>query len=81
MVVDGDVIELDDILIPALLLELDMVYLCRPDCRGLCPHCGADLNGGTAAVRNPGMIGWRRSSSGWRKTAAVDGAARPRVMQ
>ena len=54
VVVDGDVIELDDILIPALLLELDMVYLCRPDCRGLCPHCGADLNGGDCSCQKPG---------------------------
>ena len=21
-----------------------MKPLCRPDCRGLCPHCGCDLN-------------------------------------
>jgi uncharacterized protein len=25
-------------------VSLDMQPLCRPDCRGLCPHCGADLN-------------------------------------
>jgi uncharacterized protein len=27
-----------------VLLELPMQPLCRPDCRGLCPECGADLN-------------------------------------
>ncbi|NWG19851.1 MAG: DUF177 domain-containing protein [Chloroflexi bacterium] len=27
-----------------VLLELPMQPLCRPDCRGLCPTCGADLN-------------------------------------
>ena len=26
------------------LLELDEVRLCRPDCAGLCPVCGADRN-------------------------------------
>lgn len=26
-----------------------MQPLCRPDCRGLCPRCGADLNGGECA--------------------------------
>lgn len=26
------------------LLELPMQPLCRPDCRGLCPTCGTDLN-------------------------------------
>jgi DUF177 domain-containing protein len=25
-------------------VSLDMQPLCRPDCRGLCPHCGKDLN-------------------------------------
>ncbi|MBO9325432.1 MAG: DUF177 domain-containing protein [Roseiflexus sp.] len=27
-----------------VLLELPMQPLCRSDCRGLCPECGADLN-------------------------------------
>ncbi len=27
-----------------LLLALPSVPLCRPDCAGLCPHCGADRN-------------------------------------
>jgi uncharacterized protein len=30
----------------ALLLELPLAPLCRPDCRGLCARCGADLNAG-----------------------------------
>lgn len=28
----------------ALALELPRQVLCRPDCAGLCPDCGADLN-------------------------------------
>lgn len=28
----------------ALLLELPMRFLCSEDCKGLCPHCGANLN-------------------------------------
>ena len=28
----------------AVVLERPMQPLCRPDCRGLCPICGADLN-------------------------------------
>ncbi len=27
-----------------LLLALPMVPVCRPDCRGLCPQCGTNLN-------------------------------------
>ena len=30
-----------------LLLSLPSRYLCRADCRGLCPVCGRDLNEGT----------------------------------
>ncbi len=29
-----------------LLLDLPLAPLCAPDCRGLCPSCGADLNRG-----------------------------------
>jgi len=28
----------------AVLLELPLAPLCRPDCAGLCPTCGSDLN-------------------------------------
>ena len=28
------------------LLEASDLPLCRPDCQGLCPMCGADLNAG-----------------------------------
>jgi uncharacterized protein len=30
----------------ALLLSLPMQPLCKPDCAGLCPICGQDLNQG-----------------------------------
>ena len=44
--IDGQSIELDDIIIPALLLEVDFAYYCKPDCKGLCPKCGKNLNEG-----------------------------------
>lgn len=47
--IDGTSIELDDIIIPALLLEVDFAYYCKPDCKGLCPKCGKDLNSGPCA--------------------------------
>ncbi len=28
----------------ALILAIPMVHLCRPDCKGLCPTCGENLN-------------------------------------
>lgn len=30
----------------AIVLAAPLAPLCRPDCRGLCPECGADLNAG-----------------------------------
>lgn len=45
-VVLTDKLELDDIIIPAVILELEMSYLCDEDCKGLCPKCGTDLNQG-----------------------------------
>jgi uncharacterized metal-binding protein YceD (DUF177 family) len=35
----------------SLVLALPMKPLCRPDCRGLCAHCGENLN--TGACRCP----------------------------
>jgi len=43
---DGRQLDLRDEARELLLLELPMVSLCREDCRGLCPRCGADLNAG-----------------------------------
>lgn len=36
-----------------LLLALPMKVLCRPDCRGLCPQCGQDINDGPCACPPP----------------------------
>ncbi len=43
---DGDAIDLDDLVREQLLLALPSRNLCREDCQGLCPTCGADLNAG-----------------------------------
>ena len=40
----GHVLELDDAVRTALLLELPSRILCKEDCKGLCSQCGADLN-------------------------------------
>ncbi|MGA1876375.1 MAG: YceD family protein [bacterium] len=39
-----DVIELDTIIREQILLAMPMVPLCSDACKGLCPHCGANLN-------------------------------------
>lgn len=35
-----------------LLLALPAYPVCRPDCRGLCPACGTDLNTSACSCRN-----------------------------
>ncbi len=42
----GEHIDLAPLAREALLLELPLAPLCREDCQGLCPTCGADLNRG-----------------------------------
>jgi len=36
---------LEDVLREQVLLSLPVRTLCRPDCKGLCPRCGRNLNG------------------------------------
>lgn len=43
---DGRRLDLREDARESLLLEMPMVPKCRPDCLGLCPRCGADLNQG-----------------------------------
>ena len=40
----GDGILLEDVLREQVLLGLPLKVICREDCRGLCPHCGKNLN-------------------------------------
>jgi uncharacterized metal-binding protein YceD (DUF177 family) len=42
----GEHIDLAPLTREALLLNLPLAPLCREDCAGLCPRCGADLNAG-----------------------------------
>jgi uncharacterized protein len=41
----GNVADLETPLRDAVLLAVPLSPTCRPDCRGLCAVCGADLNG------------------------------------
>jgi uncharacterized protein len=44
-------IDLDQLLKDELSLALPMAPLCRPDCPGICPHCGRDLASGSCECR------------------------------
>ncbi len=51
---DGLELELGGPLREALILEIPVAQVCRPDCRGLCPQCGQDLNEGPCSCRPAG---------------------------
>lgn len=40
----GDGVELNEILAEQVILSVPMKVVCREDCKGLCPVCGADRN-------------------------------------
>lgn len=58
---EGDEIDLTDPLRDNVLLELPMKPLCRVDCKGLCPHCGTNLNESTCACTTTDAIDPRLS--------------------
>jgi uncharacterized protein len=41
---DGVSLDVDLVVLEQIELALPMKFVCREDCRGLCPICGADLN-------------------------------------
>ncbi len=41
---EGDAVDLDELVREQIVLALPSRHLCREDCKGLCPRCGADLN-------------------------------------
>ncbi len=48
---EGDSADLDDIVRTVFVLNLDSQLLCKPDCKGLCPRCGKNLNEGPCDCR------------------------------
>jgi uncharacterized protein len=40
----GEGVLLEDVLREQVLLALPLRAVCREDCKGLCPHCGKNLN-------------------------------------
>ncbi|NPV25858.1 MAG: DUF177 domain-containing protein [Firmicutes bacterium] len=44
LIYEGDVIDLQPIVMENIIWSLPMKPVCQVDCRGLCPQCGRDLN-------------------------------------
>ena len=48
---EGDNADLEDLVRTVFVLNLDSKLLCREDCKGICPRCGKNLNGGPCDCR------------------------------
>ena len=44
---DGNEIDLEELLSTLFILDMDSKFLCSEDCKGLCPKCGKNLNSGS----------------------------------
>jgi uncharacterized protein len=54
----GDEVDLEPLVRDAVLLELPQAPLCRPDCQGLCPYCGANRNEEACGCEAPSDPRW-----------------------
>lgn len=44
IVTDSDILDMDELVVMDILLQIPSKMLCKENCKGLCPHCGTDLN-------------------------------------
>ncbi|MCD8316642.1 MAG: DUF177 domain-containing protein [Eggerthellaceae bacterium] len=52
---DDHVIDIGPLIYASILIELPLVPLCRPDCKGLCASCGTNLNYSTCDCENKNL--------------------------
>lgn len=50
--VENGKLDLDALMREDILLELPTKFLCRKDCKGLCPKCGKNLNDGPCSCKS-----------------------------
>lgn len=51
VLLEGDELDLGDVARTAFILAMDTKHLCSDDCKGLCAHCGANLNNGPCGCK------------------------------
>lgn len=51
-------IDLGDAISDAVVMDTPFVVLCQPDCKGLCPTCGANLNEGDCGCAEAAEQAW-----------------------
>lgn len=42
--IEGDILDMTDIVVNNILLSLPMKFICSENCKGLCPKCGKNIN-------------------------------------
>jgi uncharacterized protein len=77
-VLPDDRLPLDTMARDALVLAFPAFPLCRPDCAGLCPECGADRNTVACGHGEPGVHDPRWAAlAGLRQELEEEEVARP----
>ena len=54
VIAEDGTIDISEAVQGAVAMDLPYVVLCRPDCKGLCPTCGANLNDGPCGCAQKG---------------------------
>lgn len=68
----GELLDLEPTLRDAVVLDLPFTPLCREDCAGLCPECGANLNDDPDHTHGPATDARWGALSGWALSDRTD---------
>ncbi|MGH2760219.1 MAG: YceD family protein [Actinomycetota bacterium] len=72
-VISHESVDLELAVRDTVALEIPLNALCRPDCAGLCPRCGADLNDGPCGCpSDEGDLRWSALRDLWPSTGGPD---------
>ena len=52
VVYSGTEVDLSEVITNSFLMNVSGKYLCSEDCKGICPHCGTNLNEHTCSCNN-----------------------------
>lgn len=61
LVGEDRMVDLSEPINDAVVMDTPFVVLCRPDCKGLCPTCGANLNEGDCGCAEAAEEAWATS--------------------
>ena len=53
ILIDGFRFNADELVREDVILRMPQVFLCREDCKGLCPYCGQNLNESSCGCKPP----------------------------